>query len=87
MITGKTEEGFKYEIQKEVANDYELVEMLGEFEENPLMISRIVNRILGKEQADNLKEHCRNENGVVQTDKMMQEIMAIFHSASETKNS
>lgn len=87
MITGKTEAGFKYEIQKEVANDYELVEMLGEFEENPLMISRIVNRILGKEQANNLKEHCRNENGVVQTDKMMQEIMAIFHSSSDTKNS
>lgn len=87
MINGKTESGFEYEINKDVANDYELVEMLADYEENPFIFSKIVVKMLGKEQSNNLKEHCRNENGIVQTDKMMQEIMDIFSSASETKNS
>lgn len=87
LIKGKTESGFKYEINKDVANDYELVEMLGEYEENPFILSKIVNKVLGQEQNVKLKEHCRNDSGVVQTDKMMKEIMGIFNSASETKNS
>lgn len=88
MIKGKTSSGFEFEISKDVANDYELVENLGELEDNPLILGKVVNQILGKEQTARLKDHVRNEKGIVPTDKMTQEIIEIFqNSGEETKNS
>lgn len=88
MIKGKTSSGFEFKISKDVANDYELVENLGELEDNPLILGKVVNQILGKEQTARLKDHVRNENGIVPTDKMTQEIIEIFqNSGEETKNS
>ena len=88
MIKGKTSSGFEFEISKDVVNDYELVENLGELEDNPLILGKIVNQILGKEQTARLKDHVRNEKGIVPTDKMTQEIIEIFqNSGEETKNS
>ena len=88
MIKGKTSSGFEFEISKDIVNDYELVENLAELEENPLLLGKIVNQVLGKEQAKNLKEHVRNEKGIVPTDKMTKEIIEIFqNSGEETKNS
>lgn len=88
MIKGKTSSGFEFEISKDIVNDYELVENLAELEENPLLIGKIVNQVLGKEQAKNLKEHVRNEKGIVPTDKITKEIIEIFKNAGEeTKNS
>ena len=88
MIKGKTSTGFEFEISKDIINDYELVENLGELEDNPLILGKIVNQILGKEQTTRLKNHVRNENGIVPTDKMTQEIIEIFKNGGEkTKNS
>lgn len=88
MIKGKTKSGFEFEISKDIANDYELVENLAELEENPLLIGKIVNQVLGKEQTARLKEHVRNEKGIVPTDKMTEEIIEIFQKGGEeTKNS
>ena len=88
MIKGKTSSGFEFEISKDVANDYELVENLGELEDNPLILGKVVNQILGKEQTARLKDHVRNEKGIVPTDRMTQEIIEIFkNGGEETKNS
>ena len=88
MIKGKTESGFKFEISKDVINDYELVENLAQLDDNPLILTTIVKQILGKDQANKLKDHVRNEDGIVQTDKMTKEITNIFqNSGEETKNS
>ena len=88
MIKGKTSSGFEFEISEDVANDYELVENLGELEDNPLILGKVVNQILGKEQTARLKDHVRNEKGIVPTDKITQEIIEIFkNSGEETKNS
>lgn len=88
MIKGKTSSGFEFEISKDVVNDYELVENLAELEDNPLLLGKIVNQILGKEQAARLKDHVRNEKGIVPIDKMTQEIIEIFkNSGEEIKNS
>jgi hypothetical protein len=87
LIKGKTDSGFEYKVSKDVANDYELVEILGDLEENPLLLTKLVNKVLGKEQANNLKEHIRNEEGIVSTDVMMKEVMAIFNGEKEIKNS
>lgn len=88
MIKGKTESGFEFTISEDIKNDYELVENLGELEDNPLILGKIVNQILGKEQTNKLKDHIRNEKGMVPTDKMTKEIRDIFAtSGEETKNS
>ena len=88
MIKGKTSSGFNFTISKDVINDYELVENLGELEDNPLILGKIVRQILGKEQTAKLKDHIRNENGIVPTNKMTKEIIEIFKNAGEeTKNS
>lgn len=87
MITGKTSSGFEYTIPKENLNNYELVETLGEIEENPLLIAKTVNLLLGKEEANKLKDHLRTESGIVPTDKISNEIMEIFNNQKETKNS
>ena len=88
MIKGKTQTGFEYELNEKVLNNYELVENIAEIEENPLAITTIVKQLLGKDGTSHLKEHIRDENGIVTTDKMMEEIVDIFqNSGKETKNS
>lgn len=87
MIKGKTKSGFEYKIPKEQLDNYELVEALGEMEENPLVISKIVNMLLGKDQKNKLKDHIRSESGIVSAEKMGEEIKNIFENVNETKNS
>ena len=87
MIKGKTKSGFSYELDKERLNNYELLEAIEELEENPLILSRVVNLLLGKEQTKKLKDHLRTENGIVPTEKMSEEITEIFQNQGETKNS
>lgn len=87
MIKGKTKSGFEYEIPKDNLNNYELVEALGGLEENPLLIAKTVDLLLGKELKEKLKDHLRAENGTVPTDKLSEEIMEIFNEQNETKNS
>ena len=87
MIKGKTKSGFEYEFSKENINNYELVEVISEAEENPLLFPKMVNLLLGKEQAVKLKEHLRTKSGIFPTDKLSEEIMEIFNDQKETKNS
>ena len=87
MIKGNTKSGFSYELDKERLNNYELLEAIEELEENPLVLSRVVNLLLGKEQTKKLKDHLRTENGIVPTEKMSEEITEIFQNQGETKNS
>ena len=87
MIKGKTKSGFSYELDKERLNNYELLEAIEELEENPLVLSRVVNLLLGKEQTKKLKNHLRTENGIVPTEKMSEEITEIFQNQGDTKNS
>lgn len=87
MIKGKTSTGFEFSVDSSVGNDYELVELLANLDEDFLAMTKVVNRVLGKEQSNKLKEHVRNENGIVPTDRMAEEISEIFQSTDEGKNS
>jgi len=87
MIEGKTKSGFKYKFPEENLDNYELVEVIAEAQENPLLFPKMVNLLLGKKQAEKLKEHLRNENGIVSTEKISQEIMEIFENTEKAKNS
>ena len=87
MIKGKTKSGFEYEISKKRLENYELIEALTEVDENPLLLPATVNLLLGKEQASKLKEHLRDDEGLISTEKLTNEIMDIFQSQKEIKNS
>lgn len=87
MIKGTTKSGFSYQISKERLNNYELMEAIGELDEKPLLISKVVNMLLGKEQTAELKDHLRTEEGFVPNDLISDEITEIFQNQSEVKNS
>ena len=85
VITGKTKTGFEYEIDKKILNDYELLEEIDNIGKNPLIIIRLLKRLLKEEQLEKLKEHIRNEEGIVQIDKMEKELEDIFDGINEIK--
>ena len=87
MIKGKTTSGFEYQISKARLENYELMETLSEVDVRPLLLPKTVNLLLGKEQANKLKEHLRDADGIIPSDKMFDEIMDIFQGQKETKNS
>lgn len=86
MTKGTTSTGFKYELSKERLENYELIEAIAEVDTNPLLLPKMVNLLLNKEQASALKEHIRDAEGFVSTEKMFSELMDIFRNKEETKN-
>lgn len=87
-MKGKTTSGFEYELDESALDDYELLEELCELDEGDTSkIISVLNRLLGNEQKERLKEHLRMENGRVPASKMMLEIGEIFNSVKEGKNS
>lgn len=85
VITGKTKTGFEYEIDKKILNDYELLEEIDNIGKNPLIIIKLLKRLLKEEQLEELKEHIRNEEGIVPIDKMEKELEDIFNGINEIK--
>lgn len=86
-MKGVTKSGFEYEIDEAVGNDYEILEIMAGLEDNFLNLFKLVEKLLGKEQTKKLKEHVRNEEGIVPTDKMSEEITEILEGTNTTKNS
>ena len=80
MLKGTTESGFSYEIPDEALNDYELFELISEVDGNPLLLPKLVNKLLGVEQKNNLLNHVRMEDGRAPLDKISQEVTEIFRS-------
>lgn len=87
MLKGKTKSGFSYQISDERLNNYELLEMIGDIEDNPILVGKVVKLMLGPELAKALKEHVRNADGIVPADKMMSELNDITSSQAKLKKS
>ncbi|RDW21042.1 hypothetical protein CWR48_04310 [Oceanobacillus arenosus] len=87
MIEGKTKSGFEYKISKARLDNYELVEAIGDLDTNPLAITKVVDLLLGKENKDSLKEHVRDDDGIVSVTSLSNELTEIFTSHNETKKS
>lgn len=85
VITGKTKTGFEYEIDKKILNDYELLEDIDNIGKTPLIIIKLLKKLLKEEQLEKLKEHIRNEEGIVPIDKMEKELIDIFDGINEIK--
>lgn len=86
MLKGTTKTGFRYEITDERLNNFELVEILADIDENPLLMPKLLDLLLGERQARNLKNYLRDEDGFVPTEKIEATITEIFNSQSKVKN-
>ena len=84
-LVGVTKSGFNYSIPQKNLKNYELVEALGEVDNNPLVLPRILNLLLGKEQTQKLKNLLRDDDGIVDTDKITAELEDIFKAQKKLK--
>lgn len=87
MLKGKTSSGFEFELEDEALDDYELLEMMAKIDkgENGLIVD-MVEKLLGEEQRDRLKEHVRTEKGRVAASSLLKEVMEIFQYDDSGKN-
>lgn len=85
-LTGVTKTGFTYSVLEKNLKNYELVEVLGELESNPLALPKVLKLLLGKEQTDKLKDHVRDNDGIVDTEKISDELRDIFEAQARLKN-
>lgn len=83
----KTSTGFIYSINENVLNNFELLELFAEVDENPLLLPKVLTMILGKEGKEALYNHVRLEDGTVPADKISNELMEIINGKQEVKNS
>ena len=87
MKTGKTSTGFEFTLEDDVLDDYELLETLTAVDKGEYgQITEMVERLLGKEQKEKLKEHVRNNNGKVSAAKLLDVVREIFDASNEIKN-
>lgn len=76
--------GVTLEVSEVVLNDMELVDDLAEAEnDNPLAVSRILLKVLGKEQRKKLYDAIRTPDGRVPTEKISPCIEEIFKAFGE----
>jgi hypothetical protein len=87
MIKGVTKSGFEYEIADSVGDDYEVLESLARIQQKDggiLHMVTLIDRVLGEEQREAFKEHCRVD-GRVSTEKVAEEFFDIFSNADLKK--
>ena len=76
--SGKTKSGFEFQIDEEALDDYELLEELAMVDRGKTgKVVGVLERLLGAEQKDKLKEHLRKD-GKVSAKKMFSELKEIF---------
>lgn len=85
MLKGTTKSGFKFDVEDKRLNNYELLEAISEIEESPLALPRVIKLLLGDSKAKALKNHVRDDEGFVSSEKLSAEIMEIFESQTLKK--
>ena len=86
MIKGKTSSGFEFKIEEHVLDNMELLDAIVEADENPAMIPKIVNMVLGKDGKKRLYDHLRTDKGNVPIMAVAAEVAEIFNCNQQGKN-
>ena len=88
MITAKTESGFSIELEESTLDNMEVLDALSDLDEgNPLAMSRLVVKLLGKDGKKRLYDHLRTEDDRVPASAVESAIMELFQSINDGKNS
>lgn len=83
----KTSTGFAYSINENALNNFELLDLFAGVDENPLLLPKAIEMLLGKDGKEALYNHVRLEDGTVPADKISNELLEIISGSAETKNS
>ena len=86
-MKGKTSTGFEFDIEDERLDDMELVDIMAEIDENPLLMPKLCKMLLGDEQKKRLYDHLPSEDGTVPIEATTNAIQEIFTSPGDLKNS
>ena len=86
-MKGKTSTGFEFDIEDERLDDMELVDIMAEIDENPLLMPKLCKMLLGEVQKKRLYDHLRSEDGRVPIEATTNAIQEIFNSPGDLKNS
>ena len=86
-MKGKTSTGFEFDIEDERLDDMELVDIMAEIDENPLLMPKLCKMLLVEEQKKRLYDHLRSEDGRVPIEATTNAIQEIFNSPGDLKNS
>lgn len=88
MIEGKTNSGFKFSFSEEVLDDFQTFEYLQKVDRGDISyMVDAMDRVLGKEQKEALKDHMRAIHGTVKVSDMFNEFNEIMAASSAGKNS
>ncbi len=83
MKKGKTQSGFKFEIDENVLDDMELIDAMAAAQgEDPTQISTVVRKLFGDEQRKRLYDHVR-EDGRVPVSKVADIITEVIESLGD----
>ena len=87
-VKGKTPSGFKFEISERRLNNYELLELIGEVDEgNGQAFPKVLKLLFGDDQAKDFKDHLREEDGIIPTEKISDELKSVLETIREVKKS
>lgn len=82
----KTSTGFVYSIDENALNNFELLDLFAEVDENPLLLPKLLKMLLGEETKKALYDHVRLEDGTVPADAISRELLEIISGKPEVKN-
>lgn len=85
-IKGKLKNGFNFELDPGLLNDYELLEMISEGQTNPLVIPKLITKVLGEKQKNNLINYLKKKTGKVTIEDMELALTEIFTKSKPLKN-
>lgn len=85
MTKGTLDSGFEFEIDETRLDDMRFLEDLAAMDENPLIMPRVIERMLGKEQKERLYTHLEKD-GKVSIADFSAAISEIFEKSSKLKN-
>lgn len=88
MKKGQLSNGFNYEIDETKMDDMEFLDALAEArDEDPVSVSTVIKKLLGKEQRKAFYDHIREEDGRVPIQKTMDALNEMFDQmGDEGKN-
>lgn len=85
MTKGTLDSGFEFEIDETRLDDMRFLEDLAAMDENPLLMPRVIEKMLGKEQKERLYTHLEKD-GKVSIADFSAAISEIFEKSSKLKN-
>ena len=85
MTKGQLDSGFEFVIDENKIDDMRFLEDLAAIDENPLVMPRVIEKMLGKEQKEALYKHLEKD-GRVSIGDFSNAVAEIFEKANNLKN-